>query len=140
MAYVVTHLPPQELDNPILSIEGQRLSYLQIAEHYGESVTKIVHASQSPGSIDSPRLREYLQAKVEAGAGGHFGGLFCSLFSATMSILPALFILIGAAIWTAILVKKAESVNTMRLAQSIMSGMGMEYTSVGSLLERLSAT
>lgn len=48
------------------------------------------------------------------------------LFSATMSVLSALFILIGAAIWTAI-VKKAESVNTMQLAQGVMSGIEVSY-------------
>jgi hypothetical protein len=48
------------------------------------------------------------------------------LFSTTMSILSALFILIGAAIWTAIL-KKVESVNTMQLAQGISSGILVSY-------------
>lgn len=48
------------------------------------------------------------------------------LFSATMSVLSALFVLIGAAIWTAI-VKKVESVNTMQLAQGIMSGIEVSY-------------
>lgn len=65
---MLTHLPAQELNNRTLRIEGQRYSYLQIAEHYGESV-KVVHASQFPDDIDSPRLREYLQGKIEAGAG-----------------------------------------------------------------------
>ena len=48
------------------------------------------------------------------------------LFSTTMSILSALFILIGAAIWTAIL-KKVESVNTMQLAQGISSGISVSF-------------
>ncbi|KAG8220046.1 hypothetical protein J3R82DRAFT_1062 [Butyriboletus roseoflavus] len=43
-----------------------------------------------------------------------------------MSILSALFILIGAAIWTAI-VEKLESVNTMQLAQGIGSGIEVSY-------------
>ncbi|KAF8559080.1 NAD(P)-binding protein [Imleria badia] len=68
LAYVLTHLPPQELNDRTLRIEGQRCSYLQIAENYGDSV-KIVHAPQFPEEIDNPRLREYLQTKVEAGAG-----------------------------------------------------------------------
>ncbi|KAF9229598.1 hypothetical protein BS17DRAFT_771667 [Gyrodon lividus] len=46
--------------------------------------------------------------------------------SATLSILSALFILIGAAIWTSI-VMKAESVNAMQLAQGIMSGIEVSY-------------
>ncbi|KAF8140000.1 actin cortical patch SUR7/pH-response regulator pali [Boletus edulis] len=50
------------------------------------------------------------------------------LFSTTMSILSALFILIAAAIWTAI-VKKVESVNTMQLAQGIVSGIKVSYGS-----------
>ena len=48
------------------------------------------------------------------------------LLSTTMSILSALFILVGAAIWTAI-VKKVESVNTMQLAQGILSGIEVSY-------------
>lgn len=48
------------------------------------------------------------------------------LFSATMSILSALFILIGAAIWTAI-VEKLESVNTMQVVQGIVSGIEVSY-------------
>lgn len=43
-----------------------------------------------------------------------------------MSVLSAVFILIGAAIWTAI-VKKVESVNTMQLAQGILSGVEVSY-------------
>jgi len=68
LAYVLTHLPSRELNNRTLRIEGQRCTYLQIADHYGDSV-KVVHAPQFPDDIDNPRLREYLQAKVEAGAG-----------------------------------------------------------------------
>lgn len=68
LAYVVTHLPAQELNDRTLRIEGQRFSFLQIAEHYGESV-KIVRAPQFPDDIDDRRLREYLQTKGEAGAG-----------------------------------------------------------------------
>lgn len=68
LAHVLTHLPPHELNNRTLRIEGQRYTYLQIAERYGDSV-KVVHASQFPDDIDNPRHREYLQAKVEAGAG-----------------------------------------------------------------------
>lgn len=48
------------------------------------------------------------------------------LFSTTMSILSALFILIGVAIWTAI-VKKVESVNTMQIATGILSGIEVSY-------------
>ncbi|KAN0100857.1 Actin cortical patch SUR7/pH-response regulator PalI [Tylopilus felleus] len=48
------------------------------------------------------------------------------LVSTSMSILSAIFILIGAAIWTAI-VKKAESVNTMQLRQGILSGIEVSY-------------
>jgi len=47
-------------------------------------------------------------------------------FSATTSVLSALFILIGVAIWTAI-VKKVESVNTMQLAPGIVSGIDVSY-------------
>lgn len=65
---MLTHLPPQELNNHTLRIEGQRYSCLQIAKQYGDSV-KIVHAPQFPDDIDNPRFREYLQGKVEAGAG-----------------------------------------------------------------------
>ncbi|KAF8450746.1 hypothetical protein L210DRAFT_269433 [Boletus edulis BED1] len=68
LAYVLTHLPARELNNRTLRIEGQRYTYLQIAEDYGDSV-KVVHAPQFPDDIDNPRLREYLQMKVEAGAG-----------------------------------------------------------------------
>lgn len=68
LAYVLTHLPPQELNNRTLRIEGQRCSYLQIAEKYGDTV-KIVHAPQFPEDIDNHRLRGYLQTKAEAGAG-----------------------------------------------------------------------
>ncbi|KAG9314604.1 actin cortical patch SUR7/pH-response regulator pali [Chiua virens] len=48
------------------------------------------------------------------------------VFSASMSILSAVFILIGAAIWTAI-VKKVESINTMQLSQGILSGIEVSY-------------
>lgn len=68
LAYVLTHLPPQELINRTLRIQGQRSSLLQIAESYGDSI-KIVHAPKFPDDIDNPRLREYMQTKVEVGAG-----------------------------------------------------------------------
>lgn len=48
------------------------------------------------------------------------------LVSTTMSILSALFILIGAAIWTAI-VKNVESINTMQVARGILSGINVSY-------------
>jgi len=51
---------------------------------------------------------------------------FLFFLSATLSVLSALFVLIGAAIWTSI-VKKAESVNTMQLAQGVTSGIEVSY-------------
>ncbi|KAF8559353.1 hypothetical protein OG21DRAFT_1503260 [Imleria badia] len=51
---------------------------------------------------------------------------FLFLFSTAMSVISALFILIGAAIWTAI-VKKVESVNTLQPAPGILSGIEVSY-------------
>lgn len=68
LAYVLTHHPPQELNNRTLRIEGQRANFLQIVEQYGGKYN-LVHASQFPDSNDDSRLRKYLQNKVEAGAG-----------------------------------------------------------------------
>lgn len=48
--------------------------------------------------------------------------------SASLAILSAMFILIGAAIWTS-LVKKTESINTMQIAQGVTSGMSISYGS-----------
>ncbi|KAI9572707.1 actin cortical patch SUR7/pH-response regulator pali [Boletus coccyginus] len=59
---------------------------------------------------------------------GAFRRTVLFLFSTTMSVLSALFILIAAAIWTAI-VQKAQSVNTMQLAQGILSGIEISYGS-----------
>lgn len=67
LAYVLTHLPKKELNNRTLRIEGQRSNFLEIAQYYGESV-KVVHSQQFPEEIDNRQLREYLQAKAEAGA------------------------------------------------------------------------
>jgi len=68
LAYVLTHLPPQDLSGRTLRIEGQRYSLGQVAELYGDTIT-VVHSPRFPDDIDDPRLREYLQEKVEAGAG-----------------------------------------------------------------------
>jgi len=46
--------------------------------------------------------------------------------STAMSIMAALFILIGAAIWTSI-VKKCESVNTQDIASGVLSGIVVSY-------------
>ena len=48
--------------------------------------------------------------------------------SASLAVLSAMFILIGAAIWTS-LVKKTESINTMQIAQGVTSGMSISYGS-----------
>ncbi|KAF9221938.1 NAD(P)-binding protein [Gyrodon lividus] len=68
LAYALTHLPPQELYNRTLRIEGERYNLRQVAELYGDMI-KIVRAPRFPDDIDSARLREYLQAKADAGAG-----------------------------------------------------------------------
>ncbi|KAG9317271.1 hypothetical protein JVU11DRAFT_1466 [Chiua virens] len=68
LAYVLTHVLPQELKNRTLRIEGQRYTLRQIAQLYGEQ-TKIVQASGFPDDISNPRLREFLQSKVEAEEG-----------------------------------------------------------------------
>ncbi|KAF8845746.1 NAD(P)-binding protein [Paxillus ammoniavirescens] len=68
LAYVLTHLPPQDLYGRTLRIEGQRYSLGEVAGLYGDNIT-VVHAPRFPDDIDDPRLREYLQEKVEAGAG-----------------------------------------------------------------------
>ncbi|KAF9247019.1 hypothetical protein BU15DRAFT_69863 [Melanogaster broomeanus] len=67
LSYVLTHLPPEELSNRTLRIEGERLTLLQIVELYGDNV-KLARASRLPDEMDNPRLREFLQAKVETGA------------------------------------------------------------------------
>ncbi|KIJ68686.1 hypothetical protein HYDPIDRAFT_37127 [Hydnomerulius pinastri MD-312] len=53
---------------------------------------------------------------------------FLFFLSATLSVVAALFVLVGAAIWTAI-IKKAETVNSMTLAQGIISGIEVSYGS-----------
>ncbi|KAH7883850.1 actin cortical patch SUR7/pH-response regulator pali [Phlebopus sp. FC_14] len=51
---------------------------------------------------------------------------FLFFLSASLSVISALFVLIGAAIWTSI-VKKVEGVNTMQLAPGVMSGIEISY-------------
>ncbi|KAL4064592.1 actin cortical patch SUR7/pH-response regulator pali [Scleroderma yunnanense] len=53
---------------------------------------------------------------------------FLFFASAALAVLSTIFILIGAAIWTS-LVKKTESINTMQIAQGVLSGMSMSYGS-----------
>ncbi|KAF9243759.1 hypothetical protein BU15DRAFT_42583 [Melanogaster broomeanus] len=68
LAYVLTTLPPDQLHDKILRIEGQRSTMREIGALFAEKAP-IEHVDNIPSSVPFAHMREFLQMKFEMGAG-----------------------------------------------------------------------
>ncbi|KAF9229700.1 NAD(P)-binding protein [Gyrodon lividus] len=68
LAYVLTTVPPEQLHDKTLRIEGQRGTLREIGALYAGKVP-IEHVDSIPSSVPFAHIREYLQKQFDKGAG-----------------------------------------------------------------------
>ncbi|KIJ21432.1 hypothetical protein PAXINDRAFT_159524 [Paxillus involutus ATCC 200175] len=68
LAYVLTAVPPEQLHDKVLRIEGHRGTLLEIGALYAGKAP-IEHVDSIPSNVPFAHVREFLQKRFDAGAG-----------------------------------------------------------------------